>query len=71
MKAVTPKSSPLCRTCKYHSMGKCKLFFEQNVRLLSYASTSEVRLDEKLCGPDGKYWVEAVPKVLKSETSDW
>ena len=60
MNAVVPKYSNAlrpCTTCKYYKKGLCRLFLELNDHRLVLAKAQEVRLDEKLCGPEGIYWV--------------
>jgi len=58
--APVPKSSPLCRTCKYFENGKCKLFASQDPvsGTLVYVDISQARSNKDLCGPDGNYYKE-------------
>lgn len=59
MNAVAPKYSNAmrpCINCKYYNKSRCRLFLEVNDNKLVIAKAREVRLDEKLCGPEGIYW---------------
>jgi hypothetical protein len=65
-----------CTTCKYYRKGFCRLFLDTNEHhRLSFVKAQEVRLDEKLCGPEGIYW--ALPSDLDpdqiwySENVEW
>ena len=60
LKFVTISSPipPKCRDCKYFSYEKCTLFKYSDVSYTEYISTAEARVNELLCGLDGRYFKE-------------
>ena len=60
-KIKTKFSEPKCEECKYHEDGRCKLFKYSAVSLKYdtfhfYVDIETARLNDTLCGPDGKYF---------------
>jgi hypothetical protein len=46
-----------CKTCKYYSKGRCRLFIEKIEKSeIMFARVEDVRADEKMCGPKGVFW---------------